>query len=137
MTRGIKQNRDLFVKFMETQMFNWKTKDLKTGKDVWQTVQGALRPVELWEYVFPEESLGEVLEMLKINPKNQEKYGNLSQSLQLKTLRKMLNAEPIPEDTELKQTHFVFVNGMGIHPIGIKKDEFKDVKEWNRGQEML
>lgn len=57
MTRGVKHWRDIFVQFMQTQMWAWKRKNLKTKK--WETtaVQGALRPVELWEYVFPEECL--------------------------------------------------------------------------------
>jgi len=31
-TRGIKHQRDIFVKFMQTQMFKWKRKNLKNGK---------------------------------------------------------------------------------------------------------
>ena len=32
MTRGVKQQRDLFVKFMETQMFKWIRRNRRTNK---------------------------------------------------------------------------------------------------------
>src|SRR3990167_9827885 len=63
LTRGIMNTRDEWVDFMKTRMFPWKRKNLAT--DQWETlmVKGALRPIELWEYVFPEECLQEVFAM--------------------------------------------------------------------------
>jgi len=137
-SRGIKQNRDLFVKFMETQMFMWKRKDLKTGEEKLDGVQGALRPVELWEYVFPEEVLPEVLGMMHIDPKDADKYGALDQSMQTKVLRKMLGAKKIPEDTPvIGNTHYVFLDGMALHVLGIKEDPKVDVPKWGVNQELL
>ena len=123
---------------METQMFTWKRKDLKTGEEVLDGVQGALRPVELWEYVFPEENLPEVLGMLHIDPKKADKYGELDQSMQTKILRKMLGAKKIPEDTPIKErTHYVFTDGMALHVLGIKEDTKQDVPKWGVNQELL
>lgn len=136
-SRGIKQNRDLFVKFLETRMFTWKTKDLK-GNEVLQSVQGALRPVELWEYIFPEECLPEVLGMLGIDPSKTEDYGSLSQKMQLGVLRKMLDCKEIPKNTPVVgNSQFVFHDGMAFHVLGIKEDVRQKVEKWDREQEML
>lgn len=132
-TRGIKQNRDIFIKFMETRMFPWKVK--VDGKERVEAVQGALRPVELWEYVFPEESLPQVLGMLGIDPKKQDNYGALSSFTQNAMLRKMLGARKIPEEIIPDCRDFVFKEGMGIHALGIKDDVRG--KLGNRDQEML
>ena len=88
LTRGAPEQVDVWKKFMETQMFNWKRKPLlkddkgnfipdgvdekgnpkfKRGNDEFTRVQGALRPISFYEYVFPEECLGEVLAMMNIH----------------------------------------------------------------------
>jgi len=132
-SRGIKQNRDIFVNFLQTRLFPWKIKI--DGKETTETVQGALRPVELWEYVFPKESLPEVCGMLGIDPKNTDNYGALSSSIQNSMLRKMLGAKEIPKDITPIQKDFVFKQGMGLHVLGIKDDVMGKIG--NRDQEML
>ena len=55
-TRGIKAERDKWVTEMQSQYFPMEFKDEITGKVTNSMAQGALRPVEFWEYVFPEKS---------------------------------------------------------------------------------
>jgi len=120
-SRGVKHARDIFVTTMQSQFFPWKRKNLKTGKEEITSVQGALRPVELWEYVFPEESLPEVLAMLDIQNLEEGKYG-LSKS-KMALLRKSLGCTKIPKIPDAEKQHIISKIGVGIHPIGIRKDK--------------
>ena len=63
LTRGIKSTRAQWVQHMASVKLPWKRKNLTTGN--WETtmVGLALRPIELWEVVHPEECLQEVLAM--------------------------------------------------------------------------
>jgi len=164
-TRGIKQQRDSFVTFMQAQMFRWKRKNLasevelkkKSDDDIKEIlfktgivfpeynrekaieflatehmqVQGSLRPVELWEYVFPEECLPEVLTALEIKPEDRAynndlgikgKIKKLGNKTKLAMLRKTLGAEEIPEYTPVQTNRYIEKRSVAIHPIGIKKD---------------
>lgn len=136
-TRGIKQQRDLFVNFMQTQMFKWKRKNLKTGKEEIVQVQGSLRPVELWEYVFPEESLNEVLTILDINP-YMSHFKYRKEQLKSKAIRKMLGKDitPVPDYKKVPTNKYVELRGITLYPIGIKKDR-REKAEWGYEQEML
>jgi len=149
MTRGIQQSRDVWKKFMETQMFDWKRQPLlkddkgnfiknedgtyKRGPDQFTRVQGALRPIEFWEYVFPQESLQEVLAMQ--NPVHKV-YDQLRPEVNRFAwlLRKMTGAHKIPDMPELKKKEsweitkkYVPMMGMGVYPIGIKDDITADI----------
>lgn len=132
-TRGIKKEVDTFVTFMQAQMFPWKRKNLKTGKDDLMLVQGALRPIQLWEYIIPEESKDELLTALNVGEKGEihpftaklNRYG-LRKSLGLKKVR----YKRIPTG------RYIYREGVALYPIGIKKDKrgkWKDEFE----QEML
>jgi len=149
MTRGIQQSRDLWKKFMETQMFKFpqtplmpdglggfmKDKDgnfIRAEKPLPNLVQGALRPIELWEYVFPDQSLQEVLAMQ-----------GLQNSFPLRPevnnyawiVRKLMGAKPIPKDVlndikgkkswEITKKN-VPMAGMAVYPLGIKLDQTHD-----------
>ncbi len=132
--RGIKHEQELLKTFMQAQMFKWPVVDRHTKKTKYQDVQGAYRPWEMFEYVFPEGCLPEVLKMLKISDGDQD-YGGIKQSGQMALLRKVIGAEKIPKvDIEDKsiQKRFIPMRGCAIHPIGIKKDEFgiTDGEDW-------
>lgn len=140
---------------METQMFHWKRKPIlkdannmflkdedgiyKKGPDEFTLVQGALRPIEFWEYVFPEERFAEVLAMQ-----------NLQGAFPLRPevnnwawiMRKLLRAKKIPNDliNEIKDKQswqitqkFIPMGGMAVYPIGWKPDEKHDFT-WNEGK---
>lgn len=138
MTRGEQARTESFMKFMQTQMFPWKRKNLKTGKDDIVGVQGALRPVLLWEYVFPEESLNEVLTMLDI-PDNGYKGQRDFKSLKYKILRKALGkgVKPIPKYKKVPTNKFIDKQSVSIYPIGIKKDKRQKMPHWGYEQELL
>lgn len=142
MIRGIKQQVDLFEMFMQTQMWKWTRKNLKTGQNEIVQVQGALRVIPFgYEYVFPEECLNEVLTMLNIDENS--KRWNLGK-FRTMILRMMLGkgtegnpVEPIPKYEKVPTNKYVELRGVAIYPIGIKKDAREEIEEWGFEQEML
>ena len=147
-TRGISQNFEMWKKFMETQMFWFRQKPIlkddkgnflknpdgtyQYGPEGMVKVQGALRPIQFFEYVFPQESLQEVLAMMNC----QSYYKNLRPEMQpiAWTMRKLLHAKKIPdmgEEFSKKERwqitdKFVPMDGMAVYPIGIKEDITQD-----------
>ncbi len=133
-TRGVKHFRDLFVNMMQSQMWRWKRTNLETNKKEVTGVQGALRPIELWEYIFPEECLDEVLTMLNIRNGDIINMSKTKSAMLRKALGK--DVKPIPKYKD-NPTHFVEKTGIAIYPIGIKKDPRKDFDfglagKWNQ-----
>ena len=119
MTQGIKPCVDAMVNDLQAQFFPWPMED-KDGKKLKpQAVQGALRPVQLWMYVFPEESLDEVLNTLNITPKT----GYEEFSGKAAALRKVMGAKKIPEPDKTVPGRIIRKSGVGIVPIGIRKDK--------------
>ena len=70
LTRGIKQSVDHLTMDMQSQKFLFNFKD-KKGKHQKIWLQGALRPIQLWEYVFPKEDADLVLTSLDFDGKSQ------------------------------------------------------------------
>jgi hypothetical protein len=143
---------------MQTQMFNWRTKPLlkdekgnylknpdgtfQRGEEQVTSVQGALRPIQLFEYVFPEECLPEVLAMMNLH----KDYNNLRPEVAKLAwlLRKGLGAQKIPEMPEIQNKSsleitrkFVPTSGVAVYPLGIKTDPKKDYPEFGTYQEGL
>lgn len=131
-TRGVQHRVDLFKTFMQTQMFPLKRKNLKTGKYETIGVQGGLRPVQLWEYVFPEESLPDVLTMLNMND---IKKDSAIPSAKLALLRSATKSKKIPKTKKTKRNRFIPTECVAIHGIGIKKDRYGEIEGYS--QEML
>lgn len=135
MTRGLKQQRDLFVDFLYTKMLEWKRKNIETGKDEVVQVQGGLRPIELWEYVFPEECYDEVMTMLKVDGcKDTGSADSVGNKAKLLMLRKMLGAKPLKKFKKVPTNKYVERRGVALHPIGIKAD-VRAVMKKRPGQE--
>jgi hypothetical protein len=135
MTRGVKHARDIFISQMQSQFFPWKKKNLKTGKEEITAVQGALRPIELWEYVIPEESYEDAMALLGFDPK--KKANNIIDKAKLKIIQKALGAKEFPKlnpKAGIVQ-RFIIRKGVSAHPIGIRRD--KRGKGWGYEQEML
>lgn len=150
MTRGIMSMRNNWVDGMKTRMFPWKRKNIQTGQDEWKMVQGALRPIELWEYVLPKECLQECLTMQhsfdgKISVVNE--VNNLRPEIKNYALvmQKLLGLKPFPKFEKPIQygylaepgsppmaVNWVPIDGFAVYPIGIKDDvtqDFPDFKE--------
>lgn len=150
MTRGILRQVEEFKSLLQAQRFAWKRKNLTTGKEEIMTVQGALRPIQLWEYVFPEEALQDVLGALQItHPTDRKEIKNVSWFM-----RKMLRLDQIPtqkmedfkvtgyrpqgtlngEQMPVIPVHQMFVDGVAVYPIGIKKDPKQDYDWGHQGK---
>lgn len=147
-TRAVEQQRRLFEMFMETQMFVWHRKDLMTGKDRIQIVQGGLRKAPWgYEYVFPKECLAEVLTMLEI-PSGEPSFWGMSKfkrwalrNLIGQGIKPIPKYEPIPDKyisvegvkgvTEVVLRRFVEKKGVAIYPIGIKEDVMGTFEEFD------
>lgn len=145
LTRGIMQQRNLWVNGMTTRMFPWKRKNLQTGQWEYKLVQGALRPIEMWEYVLPEECLQECLAMQhthdgKINLIKQD-LNNLRPEVKNYALlmRKLLGLKEFPKfdkpmqygyapdkDSPPFPVNWVPIDGFAVYPIGIKEDKFQE-----------
>ncbi len=162
MARGINQSFEIWKMFMQTQWFDWRQRPIlkdekgnfikdengkyKYGAEKIVKVQGALRPIQLFEYVFPQESLQEVLAMMD----EHKSYCNMRPDInvQMWALRKMLNAKKIPEMPDLIKKEREQVTqksvphtGVAIYPIGIKEDPIIDLtaadNSWGFNQEGL
>ena len=147
MTRGIQRQVKEFEHVMNAQRFPWKRTNIKTGLEESYTVQGALRPIQFWEYVFPEECLTDILGGLGIKGPIQRK--------ELKAiawmLRKTLNLEQIPtidgtvtgyrpngtvngQPMQSLPVHDLYIPGVAVYPVGIKKDATQDA-DWDANNE--
>ena len=138
-------------------MFNWTRKPLvkdkdgkfilkedgtyERGADEFTRVQGALRPIQLYEYVFPKECLPEVAAMLGMHDikSTRPEISNFSW-----ILRKMMKLKPWPEFPELKgkttqqiTSKYVPLQGIAAYPIGIREDDKKDYPNYGYYQEGL
>lgn len=129
-TRGVKHSRDLFVKHMETQYFPWKRKD-KDGNEILNRVQGQLRPIELWEYVVPEENINEALTMMNID---QNYWGNKKIKALVPILRKLLGATKLKYTTEKEDREAMkkLLNNAKVNPKDINKIIDDNIKEYKR-----
>jgi len=107
-----------------------KTMGLNPKENVF--VQLAMRPIQLWEIVFPYKHLRTVLATLPTG--NREL--NLKQNAVLGTFRKLLGASKIPDDAMKdidKEPHIIIYNiNQEWLPFGIKEDSIQE-----DGSEML
>ena len=106
MTRGARMLRETWMAFMQSQMFpfeqeEYDEKGKKTGKVIKGNAQGVLRPIELWEYIFPEEHLDLVVNNITdVNEDGSISYGDfnsLKGKWMLKPLRMALGAKKLPK----------------------------------------
>lgn len=90
-------------------------------------VQGALRPIQMWEYVFPKDQLNLVLNTLNIKPKGLTQPEGMNKYAAL--MRKAMKLKPIPDEIpDTPKIPLVSVHAKHIHffPIGIKEDIIED-----------
>ena len=137
-TCGPKYVRDLMVSNLQSQTFTWKRKNLKTKKEETIRVQGNLKPIEFWEYVLPEESLGEICHYLGIPADGKQTHSEKMEKLAW-AFRKGLGLTKIPKYDEKKlviEPRLIYRAGTRIYGLGIKKDDRKDF-DWGYNQEGL
>lgn len=156
--RGIKQQVDLTLMFLQAQMFKWQRQPLlkdekgnfiinpdgifSRGNPVFTKVQGSLRPLQFYEYVFPKEALPEVLAMLRIH----DKFNTVMPAMKpvRYILKKIMGGRNIPDLPELKGKEgwqitdkYIPLDGVGIHPVCIKDDVTQDYPDFGFYQEGL
>lgn len=83
-------------------------------------VQLNVRPVQLYEIVFPKESLPKVLSYLW--PKSIEKKSNMLCTF----LRKVLGLKRFPSMKGLKPHFQAMSRNVTVHPVGMKEDKVVD-----------
>ena len=123
--RGIKKEFDDLINHLQTQYFPLLRTDVETGKSHEVMVQGALRPIQLFEYVFPKESLPVVLTSLQLNDGAKGYWGEKKGAKAkwgLPFLRKVLGCKPMPNIPATDKIKIISRKGVGIEPIGIKED---------------
>ena len=95
----------------------------KMSKDMTVDMQVGARPIQLYEFIIPEENRDYLLELLQ-----PQKPWNTSFNKYAWLLRKSLNLDPLPElkfdvNKASMMRRMGFVNVIGL---GIKKDKFID-----------
>ena len=155
-TRGIHHQIEMWKIFMQSQMYQWQRRNLKSNTIETMSVQGALRPIQLWEYVVPKDSIQDVLTNMRIadyegftavpdgqvnnlpNPVNPNMPKTLEWAKEL--LRKTLKLKEFPKakiTPGMYITRPLFVEGVTVHPIGFKDDKIDENEVLMHEQEML
>jgi len=145
--RGKFEQIELWKCHAQTAYWKWRRINLKTGKEEIKYVQGALRPTIFgaYEYIFPKESLVEVLSFFGMGPDTNDvkfQFCWIGAKARYAILRKMFNCKKIPNSVfkKAKETPSCFsvdgkergvgnciVGGAGPHIIGIKEDTMIDL----------
>lgn len=123
--RGIKHDFDRFIsdlsgKYLPYKFYNPETKQLQEGH-----VQVSVRPIQLFEIVFPEESKDIILTTIFPNHTKGGHYGNAATERYkwiLNKIRKLIGIEEMPEDFDKSQTIPLWNKNIEVVGIGIKKD---------------
>ncbi len=145
MTRGASWVVDKFKGALEGQWYplpNSGALQGKRGQKHDANISVVMRPVQLWEAVFPKEALPSVLKTITtrapLKPKKERKWAMKEWARQNKfifAMRKVLNLKPIPKD--LKETgndmtdkeRLVDKFNLDVIPIGIREDVMGNAME--------
>lgn len=121
MTRGIKKDVDDFITQLQGAYIPHPIKD-KDGNITGSTgIQFSVRPVQLWEMVFPQESLEPVLNTFF---DGQNPYGRWKKFHKfLSIFRKTMGLKPIPEGYATNARLPQMKQNIECIGIGIKEDE--------------
>ena len=121
-TRGVKQHVDHMITQMQGKVCPMKV----DGLDMF--VELSVRPIQLWELVFPETELGCILGSLSGKGKGAQKLPSYKRDI----LRLALGIDKVPEVEIPIGLHPISHQNVAIEFIGIKKD----VRD-ERGNELL
>lgn len=123
MTRGLKRQVDRFIETLGSQfcppaMATPDKNDVGAVKGMYHA-ELMIRPIQLWEVVFPKESLGLVLTTIfpagdLMQHKKHEKF--------VWGIRKILGVEKIPKEWDSKKKFLIDRSGVETVGIGIKED---------------
>lgn len=118
LTRGIKNNVDQFITELQGKYFPFKYRNEKGEvKDMlWQF---AVRPVQLWEFAFPEEHKDLILNSLFDGTKGEGQHPWYKKWIW--PIRKALHCEPVSDYDKSKKI-YIRKDDVEIVSIGIKGD---------------
>lgn len=115
---------------LNAQAFHTKRTNMVTGKVEPYKVQGVWRPIEFGHYVFPEECLNEVMNMLDLPDKIRTFEAVPHLNTYNAVMRKILKLKKIPSMEELpvlddkdRNARTIFLKEhLNIIPVGIRED---------------
>ena len=120
---GIKHDMEQFEKFMQTATFPMTYTD-KDGKEVKAYIQSQLRPMVLYDFVFPKENLDVVLNTL--DPKRAvsmtDGKGTKILSKTISMIRRALKLKSIPKSDKKKGEFPLYKKNIRIVGIGVRDD---------------
>lgn len=152
--RGTETQIQKLKTYLSGQWWKFPVTNIKTGKTQFILVQGALRPSVFgsYEYIIPEGGLPEFLAMLGIEEDSVGTVKTKTNKARMVLLRTMFGAEKpskaIYAESKKVKTCVYYTDrargfapfkmeGVSIHFIGIKRDDFRDFPENNCHQEAL
>ena len=132
MTRGIKHEVDQFITELQGKYlpFKWRDVNIKDSKLQDTMVQLGVRPIQLWELVYPEEQRDVILTTLFDNPPNPEvgRGGGQTQHKRhgkfIWLLRKMIGIKDPPKTWNTNQRMPIRRLGMELIHVGDKGDKW-------------
>lgn len=122
-TRGIKKDVDEFIKLLQGVFLPYKF-ETKKGKIENGTVQIQVRPIQLWEIVFPEEHKDLILTTVLGGQNSMKGITNQKKHRKFVSLiRKALGVEKIPDYDMSKVLPCAWANqNTEVVGVGIKED---------------
>ena len=118
--RGNKPVVDKWLNFLLSQFFPYRYRvNMKDPKEQPQDglLQFSVRPIQLYEMVFPEGAYRQVLSMV-------QPYGERNAKMAY-VIRKILGADKImPEKIDPHWSYQTFARDIDVTPVGVKKDKY-------------
>lgn len=110
-----------FEEYLKTRIFPMPV-TMPDGSTVMQNVESALRPIQLYEFIFPKEHLDVVLNTLAKDGEDRPRGKSLG--LPLAMVRKALHLKKIPKKRDPSKGKLAIIDQhVRIVPIGIRYDE--------------
>ena len=134
-TRGIKEASEKFIKELSSKYVTLPMTNKKNGKikDVATVIH--IRPIQLWEVVFPKEHRDTLLTTLF--PDNKGKSNNKGAERIFEWIRRFLPMKPIPKEWDMSKKYMVDGEGVDRIALGIKEDAIGDYKKSSEVLEKL
>ena len=113
-TRGIKEQVDKWIESLESQFLPYSKN--KEGEMI--AAQFAVRPIQLWEFVFPKQHRDLILNTCGYPPVKDWKSKYMS------VLRMMLKAKKVPDDIDMSKVGKLPLRGVcvGTELVGYRDD---------------
>src|SRR3990167_1611760 len=128
MCRGIKHDMDRFIRELSSQYVKFKAR-MKGDTDLKDyMLQISVRPIQLYEVVFPEEHKDAMLNSLFGAPGIEKGSGHSQHKRHAKwiwAIRKMLGVEPIPKTWKTDSKLCFYGDNVEKIAIGMKEDYWK------------